>query len=94
MSATKTVGELFGFDRLINDQERAIVDTVRDFGAKRLRPHVGEWFENGTLPVRDLAREFGALGLFGMHLEGYGCAGTSISRQAKPYSVAEVPAHP
>ena len=79
MSATKTVGELFGFDRLINDQERAIVDTVRDFGAKRLRPHVGEWFENGTLPVRDLAREFGALGLFGMHLEGYGCAGTSAT---------------
>ncbi|MGV9479889.1 acyl-CoA dehydrogenase family protein [Gordonia aichiensis] len=79
MSATKTVGELFGFDRLIDDQERAIVDTVRDFGTKRLRPHVGEWFEDGTLPVRDLAREFGKLGLFGMHLEGYGCAGTSAT---------------
>lgn len=78
-SKTKTVGELFGFDRLIDDQERAIVDTVRDFGAKRLRPHVGEWFEDGTLPVRDLAREFGKLGLFGMHLEGYGCAGTSAT---------------
>ncbi|KNA89932.1 acyl-CoA dehydrogenase family protein [Gordonia sp. w5E2] len=78
-SKTKTVGELFGFDRLLDDQERAIVDTVRDFGAKRLRPHVGEWFEDGTLPVRDLAREFGKLGLFGMHLEGYGCAGTSAT---------------
>ncbi|WP_431816980.1 acyl-CoA dehydrogenase family protein [Gordonia jacobaea] len=78
-SKTKTVGELFGFDRLIDDQERAIIDTVRDFGAKRLRPHVGQWFEDGTLPVRDLAREFGKLGLFGMHLEGYGCAGTSAT---------------
>jgi len=78
-SRTKTVGELFGFDRLIDDQERAIVDTVRDFGTKRLRPHVGQWFEDGTLPVRDLAREFGKLGLFGMHLEGYGCAGTSAT---------------
>lgn len=78
-SKTKTVGDLFGFDRLIDDQERAIVDTVRDFGTKRLRPHVGEWFEDGTLPVRDLAREFGKLGLFGMHLEGYGCAGTSAT---------------
>ena len=78
-SRTKTVGELFGFDRLLDDQERAIVDTVRDFGAKRLRPHVGEWFEDGTLPVRDLAREFGKLGLFGMHLDGYGCAGTSAT---------------
>ncbi|MCM3894555.1 MULTISPECIES: acyl-CoA dehydrogenase family protein [Gordonia] len=78
-SRTKTVGELFGFDRLIDDQERAIVDTVRYFGTKRLRPHVGQWFEDGTLPVRDLAREFGKLGLFGMHLEGYGCAGTSAT---------------
>ncbi|MEA2058053.1 MAG: acyl-CoA dehydrogenase family protein, partial [Actinomycetota bacterium] len=26
---------------------------------------------------RELAKEMGALGLFGMHLEGYGCAGTN-----------------
>jgi glutaryl-CoA dehydrogenase len=50
---------------------------VRRFTDTRLRPAVTDWFESGTLPVRDLAKEFGALGLLGMHLQGYGCAGTS-----------------
>jgi len=39
-------------------------------------PNVADWFENGTLP-RDLGRELGRLGLLGMHLHGYGCAGAS-----------------
>jgi glutaryl-CoA dehydrogenase len=43
--------------------------------ADRVRPHVAQWYEAGALPVRELAREFGALGLLGMHLTGYGCAG-------------------
>ncbi|HLK94246.1 MAG TPA: acyl-CoA dehydrogenase family protein [Nocardioidaceae bacterium] len=70
--------ELFGVDGLLDDEERAIRDTVRRFGDDRLRPHVAEWFESGTLPVRDLAKELGALGVLGMHLSGYGCAGTSV----------------
>jgi len=68
--------ELFGIDRLLTDEERDIAATVRRFVDTRLRPHVGEWFEAGSLP-RELAREFGALGLMGMHLHGYGCAGTN-----------------
>lgn len=75
----QTVAELFALDTLVDDEERAIIDTVRDFGARRLRPHVAQWFEDGSLPVRDLAIELGELGLFGMHLEGYGCAGTSAT---------------
>lgn len=75
----QTVAELFALDTLVDDEERAIIDTVRDFGARRLRPHVAQWFEDGSLPVRDLATELGELGLFGMHLEGYGCAGTSAT---------------
>ncbi|MET9203304.1 acyl-CoA dehydrogenase family protein [Gordonia sp. NPDC003585] len=78
MSA-QSVEELFALDVLIDDEERAIVDTVREFGARRLRPHVAGWFEDGALPVRDLALELGELGLFGMHLDGYGCAGTSAT---------------
>ncbi|MCF8588655.1 acyl-CoA dehydrogenase family protein [Gordonia liuliyuniae] len=74
-----SVDELFGFAGLLDDDERAIVDTVAAFGAKRLRPHVAGWFEDGTLPVRELALELGELGLFGMHLQGYGCAGTSAT---------------
>ena len=79
MSRAKTVEELFAIDRLLNDDERAVAKTVADFGAKRLRPNVAEWFESGTLPVRELAGELGGLGLFGMHLDGYGCAGTSAT---------------
>ncbi|MCH5644548.1 acyl-CoA dehydrogenase family protein [Gordonia sp. ABSL49_1] len=78
MSA-QSVEELFALDVLIDDEERAIVDTVREFGARRLRPLVAGWFEDGALPVRDLALELGELGLFGMHLDGYGCAGTSAT---------------
>jgi len=69
--------ELYGIDALLTDEERAIRDTVRSFGAARLRPHVAGWFESATVPARELALERGALGLLGMHLEGYGCAGTN-----------------
>jgi glutaryl-CoA dehydrogenase len=69
--------DLIATDTLLSEEERAIRDTVRQFGDDRLRPHVAEWFEAGTLPARDLARELGSLGVLGMHLEGYDCAGTS-----------------
>ncbi|MCU1643310.1 MAG: gcdH [Nocardia sp.] len=74
-----TVDELFAIDSLLNEEERAIRDTVRAFAAERLRPHIAEWFEAGTFPARELAPELGKLGLLGMHLEGYGCAGTSAT---------------
>ncbi len=64
-------------DTLLTDEERLIRDTVRAFVRDRLLPEVGGWFEAGTLPSRELARELGELGLLGMHLEGYGCAGAS-----------------
>jgi glutaryl-CoA dehydrogenase len=69
--------DLIAADSLLDDEERAIRDTVRQFGDDRLRPHIAEWFEQGTIPARELARELGNLGVLGMHLEGYGCAGTT-----------------
>ncbi|QBJ96865.1 acyl-CoA dehydrogenase [Rhodococcus sp. ABRD24] len=68
--------DLFGIDALLGDEERDIQATVRRFVDERLRPQLPEWFESGTLP-REIARELGGLGLFGMHLQGYGCAGTN-----------------
>ncbi len=73
---TSTPLELFGIDRLLDADERDIAATVRRFVDTRLRPHIADWFESATLP-RELAREFGGLGLLGMHLTGYGCAGTN-----------------
>src|ERR1700728_3741097 len=70
------VTALIDFDSLLSAEERLIQETVRDFVARSVRPSIADWFERG-LPPRELARELGALGLFGMHLVGYGCAGTS-----------------
>ncbi|MGE5286956.1 MAG: acyl-CoA dehydrogenase family protein [Micromonosporaceae bacterium] len=67
--------DLLRIDDQLDDDERLIRDTVRKFTADRVLPHVADWFEAGTLP-RELAPELAALGLFGMHLTGYGCAGT------------------
>jgi len=68
--------DFLGLDALLSDEERLVRDTVRQFVGDRILPDVAEWFEEGTFPV-ELAKEMGALGLLGMHLEGYGCAGTS-----------------
>ena len=65
-------------DSLYTDDELAVRDSVRGFCAEQITPHIAEWFEAGELPsARELAKEFGNLGLLGMHLEGYGCSGSS-----------------
>lgn len=79
MVTTHTVDQLFGIDGLIDTEERAIRDTVRRFGDDQLRPQIADWFDSGTLPARELALELGKLGVLGMHLEGYGCAGTNAT---------------
>src|ERR1700737_2912620 len=58
-----------GLDAALSEQERAVRDTVRRFGADRISPYIADWFERGELPgVRELAKEMGGLGLLGMHL--------------------------
>jgi glutaryl-CoA dehydrogenase len=69
--------DLFAIESLLDDEERAIRDTVRRFCSDQVRPHLSEWFESATIPARELARQLGELGLLGMHLQGYGCAGTN-----------------
>lgn len=65
-------------DGLLSPDERDVRDAVRRFCAERIQPHVGDWFERGEIPnVRELVRDLGGLGLLGMHLSGYGCAGMS-----------------
>ena len=64
---------------MINEEDRAIQQTVRRFVDDRIRPTIAEWYENGSTPVREIAQELGAIGALGMHLEGYGCAGTSTT---------------
>jgi glutaryl-CoA dehydrogenase len=81
MSPSVSTGplELFAVDSLLSDEERAVRDTVRAFCDDRIRPHIADWFETASIPARELSTELGKLGLLGMHLEGYGCAGTSAT---------------
>jgi glutaryl-CoA dehydrogenase len=65
-------------DHLLSDEERDIRDTVRAFVEDRIVPEVGDWFEQGTIPL-ELAPALGKLNVLGMHLEGYGCAGASAT---------------
>ncbi len=71
--------ELFGIDSLLDDEEKAVRETVRAFCDDRIRPFIADWYETATLPARELAKELGQLGMLGMHLHGYGCAGMSAT---------------
>jgi glutaryl-CoA dehydrogenase len=68
--------ELLKVDHLLSAEERDIASAVRQFVDDRVRPHIADWYEAGEIDL-GLAKEAGALGLLGMHLQGYGCAGTS-----------------
>lgn len=60
----------------LTDEERMIRDAVREWVRDRLLPGIEGWFERGEFP-KEVATELGDLGLLGMHLSGYGCAGAN-----------------
>jgi glutaryl-CoA dehydrogenase len=68
--------DFLNIDALLSEEELMLRDTVRRYVGDRVLPNIAEWFEQGILPG-ELAQEIGKLGLLGMHLEGYGCAGAS-----------------
>jgi len=73
---TQSALAMLDAEDLLTDEQRAIRDTVRRFVDDRVRPEIAQWFESGQIPARELAAELGSLGVLGMHLDGYGCAGT------------------
>jgi glutaryl-CoA dehydrogenase len=66
--------DFYNMDRMLTEDERLVRDTVRTFVKDRVLPIIGEHFEAGTFP-REIIPEVAGMGLLGMHLEGYGCAG-------------------
>ncbi len=78
-SALPTPLGFFGIDHLLTEEERDMAATVRSMVERRIKPNLADWYEAGDVPVRELAKELGELGVLGMHLEGYGCAGTSAT---------------
>jgi glutaryl-CoA dehydrogenase len=71
--------DFLDIDSLLSDEEILLRDTVRNYVEKEIQPHVGDWWDKGIIPHAELAKDFGELGMLGMHLEGYGCAGTSAT---------------
>jgi glutaryl-CoA dehydrogenase len=71
--------DLLDLDGALTPDDREVRAVVRQVVDDRVRPHVARWYEDGRVPVRELAVEFGKLGLLGMHLQGYGCAGASAT---------------
>lgn len=79
-SPTDTINDLANLDSLFTADELAVRAAVRQVCNDRIDPFVGNWFEEGRIEdVRGLVKELGALGVLGMHLEGYGCAGMSAT---------------
>jgi glutaryl-CoA dehydrogenase len=68
--------ELLDVDHLLSDEERAVQQSVRRLVDDTIRPNIAAWYEDGAFPA-EMALRFGKLGLLGMHLQGYGCAGMS-----------------
>ncbi|MBY6351880.1 acyl-CoA dehydrogenase family protein [Rhodococcoides corynebacterioides] len=80
MTDTRSALDLAGIDDLLSADEKAVRDSVRALCERRVEPYVGDWFERGEIDdIRGLAKELGALGVLGMHLTGYGCAGMSAT---------------
>ncbi|HET8983387.1 MAG TPA: acyl-CoA dehydrogenase family protein, partial [Pedococcus sp.] len=70
--------DLAGIDDLLTDDEKAVRASVRQLCEKVVDPCVADWFERGEIAdIRGLAQDLGTMGVLGMHLEGYGCAGMS-----------------
>ena len=63
-------------DDLLSEDERLVRSTVSRFVDERFLPSVAEHYERATFPM-EIVPELARLGLFGMHLRGYGAAGMS-----------------
>jgi glutaryl-CoA dehydrogenase len=72
--------DIAGLDDLLTEDEKAVRGAIRQMLDRSVEPHIAEWFEAGGIPeIRELTQELGKLGVLGMHLEGYGCAGMSAT---------------
>jgi glutaryl-CoA dehydrogenase len=79
----RSASDLMNLDDEFNSSELEVRAAVREFVDRRIRPNIAEWFDRAVFPV-ELVPEMAELGLLGMHLEGYGCAG----RSAVEYGIA------
>ncbi|WP_336136529.1 acyl-CoA dehydrogenase family protein [Natronomonas amylolytica] len=60
-----------GLEGDLNEEERMVRDTARDFVEEKFKPDVGDHWIEGTFPT-DLIPEMGELGFYAPNLDGYG----------------------
>lgn len=60
----------------LTDEERMVTDSARQFFQKELMPGILEANRNENFD-RNIMRQMGEMGLLGVTIEGYGCAGLS-----------------
>ena len=70
------VGDFLNIDAQLSDEEKDVRERVRSFVHERIKPNIETWYDEAVFP-KEIVPEFGELGLLGMHLSGYGCAGRS-----------------
>src|SRR5215210_5519686 len=68
--------DLLNIDAHLSEEERGVRERVRSFVQERIKPNIEGWYDEAIFP-REIVPEFAELGLLGMHLSGYGCAGKS-----------------
>lgn len=68
--------DLLNFDTLLSTEEIALRGSIRSFVDATIRPNIAGWYESAVFPL-EIVPEMAKLGLLGMHLKGYGCAGRS-----------------
>jgi glutaryl-CoA dehydrogenase len=68
--------DLLCVDEDLSAEELDTRDTVREFVDRRIRPNIAGWFADAVFP-QEIVPEMARLGLLGMHIQGYGCAGKS-----------------
>ncbi len=77
--ATQHPFALLDVERELTQEQGEIQSVTRQYVENRIKPNIANWYETGEIPARELAKELGEIGLLGMHLEGYGCAGTDAT---------------
>jgi glutaryl-CoA dehydrogenase len=68
--------DFYRIDDLLTEEERLVRSTVSRFVDDRFLPIVADHFERASFPM-EIVPELARLGVFGMHLQGYGAAGMS-----------------
>ena len=76
LAETLDPADLINFDSLLSAQELALRAKVRNFVTESIKPNIASWYADAVFPL-EIVPEMAKLGLLGMHLKGYGCAGAS-----------------